>query len=48
MKAIEALQAEGALIASVVSVVDRQEGAAENFKAVGIPFTALLTTADFK
>src|SRR5262245_30608212 len=48
MKAIEAVRAEGAVIARVVVVVDRLEGAAETFKAAGIPFTAILTTADFR
>jgi len=47
MKAIEALKAEGAVIDRVISVVDRLEGAADTFKAAGIPFTALLTAADF-
>ncbi|MBO0766653.1 MAG: orotate phosphoribosyltransferase [Hyphomicrobiaceae bacterium] len=46
-KAIEALRAEGAVIDRVISVVDRLEGAADNFKAAGIPFTSILTTADF-
>ena len=48
MKAIEAVRAEGAVIDRVISVVDRLEGAADNFKAAGIPFTALLTTTDFR
>lgn len=48
MKAIEALKAEGAIIERVISVVDRQEGAAEAFAAAGIVFTALLTASDFK
>jgi orotate phosphoribosyltransferase len=47
-KAIEALTAEGAVIERVITVVDRLEGAAETFKAAGIPFTALLTAADFR
>ena len=47
-KAIEALRAEGAVIERVISVVDRLEGAADNFKAAGIPFTAILTAADFR
>jgi orotate phosphoribosyltransferase len=47
MKAIEALKAEGAVIARVISLVDRQEGAAEAFRAAGLPFTALLSAADF-
>ena len=48
MKAIEAVRAEGAIVDRVIAVVDRLEGAAENFKAAGIPFVALLTTADFR
>ena len=48
MKAIEAVRAEGAIIDRVISVVDRLEGAADTFKAAGIPFTALLTTTDFR
>jgi orotate phosphoribosyltransferase len=48
MKAIEAAKAEGAIIERVITVVDRLEGAAETFKAAGIPFQALLTTADFR
>jgi orotate phosphoribosyltransferase len=48
MKAIEALKAEGAIIDRVITVVDRLEGAAEAFKGAGIPFSALLTTADFR
>jgi orotate phosphoribosyltransferase len=48
MKAIEAVRAEGAIIERVIVVVDRLEGAADTFKAAGIPFQALLTTADFR
>jgi orotate phosphoribosyltransferase len=48
MKAIEAVRAEGAIVERVIVVVDRLEGAAETFKAAGIPFTAILTTADFQ
>jgi orotate phosphoribosyltransferase len=47
-KAIEALKAEGAVIERVVTIVDRLEGAAENFNAAGIPFSAILTAADFR
>jgi orotate phosphoribosyltransferase len=32
----------------VITVVDRLEGAAETFKAAGVPFTAILTAADFR
>ena len=48
MKAIEALKAEGAIIDRVITVVDRLEGAADTFKAAGVPFSALLTAADFR
>jgi orotate phosphoribosyltransferase len=48
MKAIEAVKAEGAIVARVITVVDRLEGASEAFKGAGVPFTALLTTADFR
>jgi len=48
MKAIEAARADGAIIERVIVVVDRLEGAADTFKAAGIPFTAILTTADFR
>jgi len=47
MQAIAALKAEGSVIDRVITVVDRQEGAAETFRQAGIPFTALLTAADF-
>ena len=47
-KAIEALRAEGAVIAQMISVVDRLEGAEDSFRAASIPFIALLTTADFR
>ena len=48
MKAIEALKVEGAIIDRVITVVDRLEGAADTFKAAGVPFSALLTVADFR
>jgi orotate phosphoribosyltransferase len=47
MKAIEAVRADGAIIERVITVVDRLEGAADTFKAAGIPFQAILTTKDF-
>jgi orotate phosphoribosyltransferase len=48
MKAIEVVRAEGAVVERVITVVDRLEGAAETFKAAGILFSAILTTADFR
>jgi orotate phosphoribosyltransferase len=48
MKAIEAVRAEDAIVDRVISLVDRLEGAADNFRAAGIPFTAILTIDDFR
>ena len=36
------------VIVSVVTVVDRLEGAADAFKAAGLPFRAILTLDDFR
>jgi orotate phosphoribosyltransferase len=47
LKAIEAVKADGATVLGVITAVDRLEGAAEAFKAAGVPFTAILTAADF-
>jgi len=47
MKAIEAVKKEGGIIACVVTIVERKEGAVENFAAVNLPFRAILTTDDF-
>jgi orotate phosphoribosyltransferase len=47
MKAIAAVQAEGAIVDRVITVVDRLEGAADTFKAAGITFEAILTARDF-
>ena len=33
---------------AILSLVDRQEGGAENLAATGLPFTSLLTRADFE
>ena len=48
MKAIEAVRAEGAAIAAVITIIDRLEGAADTFQAAALPFTAILTAADFR
>jgi orotate phosphoribosyltransferase len=48
MKAVDALQARGCEIVCVVSLVDRLEGARENFGRVGIRFERIFTTDDFK
>jgi len=48
VKAADAITAAGGVIVRVVTVVDRQEGAEAAFAAAGLPFTALLTAADFR
>jgi len=48
MKAIEAVRSAGGSVVSVITIVDRLEGAADVFAAAGIPFRALLTVADFR
>ncbi|MGE8941778.1 orotate phosphoribosyltransferase [Leptospira interrogans] len=48
LKAAEAVRAEGAEVACVITLVDRQEGAGEAFKAAGLAFKPLLTLEDFK
>jgi orotate phosphoribosyltransferase len=48
IKAAEAVRAAGGNVVRVITVVDRQEGAAEAFAAAGFDFTSLLTLTDFK
>ena len=48
LKAIEAARAAGATVARVITVIDRLEGAEATFQSAGVPFTALLTAADFR
>jgi orotate phosphoribosyltransferase len=45
-KAIEAVEAMGAKVVRVVTVLDRLSGAAETFAQRGYPFTSLLTIRD--
>ena len=47
LRAVEAVKREGANIVLVLSVVDRQEGAAENFRQAGFRFQSLFTAAQF-
>jgi orotate phosphoribosyltransferase len=47
IQAAEAVKAEGATVILVLSIVDRQEGAAENFAAQRLPFRALFTAEEF-
>jgi orotate phosphoribosyltransferase len=48
VKAIEAVRSEGATVVRVITVVDRQEGAADTFAKLGVPFTAILTAAELR
>jgi orotate phosphoribosyltransferase len=48
IKAAEAVRAEGAEVVGVVSVIDREEGAADAFAAANLKLTPILTLADFK
>ena len=48
LKAIEAVRAEGASVVRVLTMVDRQEGAAEAFAKAGVPFSALITAAELR
>jgi orotate phosphoribosyltransferase len=48
MKAVEAVRAEGGTVIKVLTVVDRQEGAAEAFRAAGVAFEALVTAAELR
>ena len=48
LKAIEAVRREGATVALVLTIVDRNEGAVETFKAAGVPFRALITATELR
>jgi orotate phosphoribosyltransferase len=47
MQVVDQAQQFGCTILKVISVVDRLEGAEENFRAAGIKFEALFTWRDF-
>lgn len=47
MKAVEALKAAGATIVLVISILDREEGAAELYAGAGIPFASLFKASEF-
>lgn len=46
LEAVKTLQQHGAIVAGVVAVIDRMEGARENMQAAGVRFDALFTSAD--
>lgn len=48
IKAAEAIRASGATIVRVITIVDRQDGADEAFKAANMDFQPLLTLANFR
>ena len=48
IKAVEAVRAEGGIIACVLTIVDRHEGAADIFAEAKLDFRAILTVEDFK
>lgn len=47
IKAAEVVRAEGGEVVRVVTVLDRQEGAAEAFTAAGLAFSSVLRADDF-
>jgi orotate phosphoribosyltransferase len=47
IKAADAVREAGGDIALVFTMVDREEGAAENFAAAGLPFRSLYKAAEF-
>lgn len=47
MQAVEQTRQFGCTILKVVSVVDRLEGAADNFRAAGLKFESMFTWRDF-
>lgn len=48
LKAVAAARAEGANILRIITIVDRQEGAAETIRAAGLVYAPLLTVADLR
>lgn len=46
LEAAKVLRSLGATVTRCVAVIDRQEGARENFAAADIPFSAIFTTSD--
>src|SRR3989304_1026310 len=47
MKAAEAVREAGGEVAFVLTMIDREEGAAEAFAAAGVPFRSLYRAAEF-
>ena len=47
IKAVDAVKEAGGEVVFVLTMVDREEGAAETFKAASLPFRALFRAAEF-
>ncbi len=47
MKAVESLREAGAQVAFVLTMVDREEGAAETFKDAGLDFRSIFRASEF-
>ena len=47
VKAVDAVRDAGGEVALVFTIVDREEGANETFKAAGLPFRSLYTATEF-
>lgn len=47
IKTIEAARADGAIVEHAISVLDREEGAAENFAAIDVRLHSVLKARDF-
>jgi len=47
LKAAEAIREAGGEVVLVLTMVDREEGAAETFKAAGLPFKSLFKASEF-
>jgi orotate phosphoribosyltransferase len=47
IKAIDAARGEGAIVEEAISVLDREEGAADNLGAVGVRLRSVLSARDF-
>ncbi|MFL5040110.1 MAG: orotate phosphoribosyltransferase [Xanthobacteraceae bacterium] len=47
LQAVDAVQAEGAIVVLVLTIVDRLEGASDNFATQRLPFRSLFTADEF-
>jgi len=47
IKALDAVREAGGEVVLVYTMVDREEGAAENFEKAGVPFRSLFKAAEF-